>query len=79
MRVDSDLDPAGLRRERLRLAAFVALMLLAGFGLRAVAGAPTLPGRLPSFSQTTGVLRGAALPLDVIAAIFVGLAWLLWL
>ncbi len=79
MRVDLDPDATEVRGERLRLAAFIALVLLAGFGLRAAAGVPTLPDHLPTLSQVTGVLGGAVLPVEAIARILVGLAWLLWL
>jgi LysM repeat protein/DNA-binding SARP family transcriptional activator len=67
------------RRERVRLAAFIALMLVAGFALRAVAGPPTLPSRLPSSVQIRDVLGGAVIPLDTLAAVVAALAWLIWL
>ena len=79
MRPPTEYPAPDPRRERVRLAAFIALMLLAGWGLRALAGPPALPDHLPGISQIGSVLGGAVLPLDAIASALAGLAWLVWL
>jgi nucleoid-associated protein YgaU/two-component SAPR family response regulator len=79
VRLKAEYGAPDARRERVRLATFIALMLVAGFVLRAVAGPPTLPNHLPSLVQVRDVLGGAVIPLDTLAAVLAALAWLLWL
>lgn len=66
-------------RERVRLVTLIALLLLSGLVLRALAGPPMVPAGLPSAAQISAILGGASLPLDALASAVVTLAWLLWL
>src|SRR5262245_19298985 len=65
--------------ERVRLFSFVALMVLAGFALRAIVGLPKLPDSAPTFAQVATLLMAPTVPLGELASVLVDVAWLLWL
>jgi len=67
------------RRARVRLVGLIAIMLAAGYGLRAIAGPPRVPSRLPTPADVAAALGGSVVPLDALAGVLVALAWLSWL
>src|SRR5438045_5209862 len=66
------------RPDRLRLLGFAGLILVAGFGLAATAGAPRMPVGVPRLEQVLAVLSGSTLPLEALVLALVDLVWLIW-
>jgi nucleoid-associated protein YgaU/two-component SAPR family response regulator len=78
MHPDDNVLQTRSRADRVRLLAFAALMLAAGWGLAVAAGPPRLPQHAPGWEDILKVLAGASLPLDGLLLVLVDAAWALW-
>lgn len=63
----------------LPLVVMIAILVGSGLFLHAIAGAPHLPSRIPSWAEVLVTLQGSDVPLEWFAYAFTTAAWLIWI